>query len=107
MLDEADFMTADAQAALRRTMEKYSIARFILTANDLDPIMDAIRSRCTVYEFEKLAEFEIVEKLREIARAEGLAIEDWVLYSIAKESDGDLRRAINRLQGIVGSCRVD
>ncbi|MHC1625202.1 MAG: AAA family ATPase [Methermicoccaceae archaeon] len=97
LLDEVDYTTKEFQAALRRVMEKYP-ARFILTANYIENISDAIKSRCRCIELEKLDTFEIKDRLRWIATMEGLDVDETDLYVIASESDGDLRSAINRLQ---------
>jgi len=102
LLDEVDYTTKEFQAALRRTMEKYYTARFILTANEVKNISDAIKSRCKLIELEKLDLFDIKDRLRWIANVEGIEVSDSDLYVIADESDGDLRSAINKLQMLKG-----
>jgi len=99
ILDEADNMTGDAQQALRRTMELYSrTARFILIANYASKIIEPIQSRCAIFRFQPLPKEEAFERLRYIARQEGIEVADDGLQAIWEESEGDLRKAINTLQ---------
>jgi replication factor C small subunit len=98
-LDEADSLTTDAQAALRRTIEKYThICRFILSVNYSSKIIEPIQSRCTIFRFSPLKPDEIKHYIRKIAQKEKLEITKDGLETLIFISQGDLRKAINILQ---------
>jgi len=98
-LDEADSLTPDAQSALRRTMESYSMScRFILSCNYSNKIIEPIQSRCAVYRFTPLDPNDVQVQLRYISEEENVAISNEALKAISFAADGDLRRAINTLQ---------
>ncbi len=98
-LDEADALTADAQNALRRTMEKYAAtARFILSCNYSSKIIEPIQSRCALFRFKPLRDDQIKERLRYIAQSEGLKIDEKALDALVYIAEGDMRKAINTLQ---------
>jgi replication factor C small subunit len=98
-LDEADSLTPEAQAALRRTIEKYThICRFIMSVNYSSKIIEPIQSRCTVYRFSPLNPDDIKKYMRKIAKEEKLEITPDGLDSLIFVSQGDLRKAINVLQ---------
>jgi len=99
ILDEADNMTADAQQALRRTMERYTeTCRFILIANYSGRIIEPIQSRCAPFRFTYLPREEQDKYLRYIAEKENVQLLDEGLDAIYEVCGGDLRRAINTLQ---------
>ena len=98
-LDEADSLTPDAQAALRRTMERYArICRFILSCNYSSKIIEPIQSRCAVFRFSTIGEEYVKGYLNGIASAEGLEITDDGMEALLYVARGDLRKAINALQ---------
>lgn len=98
-LDEADALTSDAQSALRRTMEKYTNnCRFILSCNYSSKIIEPIQSRCAVYRFRPLSDESVSERIRYIAKIEGLEVADDGVEAIAYVAQGDMRKAINSLQ---------
>ncbi len=98
-LDEADNLTSDAQAALRRTMERYAATcRFILSCNYSSRIIDPIQSRCTIFRFRPIPEDAIREMVQRVSKGEGLEITDDAYEAIIYISSGDMRRAINTLQ---------
>ncbi|MDD1670484.1 MAG: replication factor C small subunit [Methanomicrobiales archaeon] len=99
-LDEADALTPDAQAALRRTMESYAATcRFILSCNYSSKIIDPIQSRCAIYRFRPLGRSDIAEEIRRIAEREGLTVREKAVDAIAYVAQGDMRKAVNALQG--------
>jgi len=99
ILDEADNMTAPAQQALRRTMEKYTKnCRMILICNYSNKIIPPIQSRCVVFRFSSLNDQDIKDRLKKISKQEELAISPDGLNALVDVSRGDCRRAINYLQ---------
>ncbi len=98
-LDEADALTHDAQAALRRTMEKYAhTCRFILSCNYSSKIIEPIQSRCAVFRFRPLLPEDIKGYLSHIANQENLHVTEDGYEALVYLSSGDMRKAINALQ---------
>ncbi|KAK5113055.1 Subunit of heteropentameric Replication factor C (RF-C) [Meristemomyces frigidus] len=110
VLDEADSMTQDAQSALRRTMETYSkITRFCLICNYVTRIIDPLASRCSKFRFKSLDEGNAGRRLEDIAKLEGVPMEDGVVETLLRCSEGDLRKAITFLQSaarLVGAVQA-
>ena len=104
IMDEADSLTAAAQHALRRTMERYTkTCRFCLIGNYSENIIEPIQSRCSVFRFGHLSERDIRERIRYIANCEGVKLLESGLDAILEASRGDLRKAINILQTAAAS----
>ena len=98
-LDEADALTGAAQAALRRTMERYArTCRFIMSCNFSSKIIDPIQSRCAVFRFKPIKAEDLEKYLKFVASKEGLKITSEGYQAITYLAQGDLRRAINGLQ---------
>jgi replication factor C small subunit len=99
ILDEADNMTADAQQALRRTMERYTeTCRFIMCANYSGKIIEPIQSRCAPFRFTYLPREEHDRCLKAMAEKEKAKLSSEGVDAIFEVCGGDLRRAINTLQ---------
>ncbi len=99
LLDEADNMTADAQQALRRTMELYTqTTRFILACNYLSKIIEPIQSRTALFRFYPLKKEDVVARLAYIAKNEKVEYDQKALETIYDITQGDMRKAINILQ---------
>jgi len=100
VLDEADSLTPDAQAALRRTMETYShVTRFCLICNYVSRIIEPLTSRCAKFRFKPLDDGSMVKRLNHIAAAEGVKMTKEAMDALLASSGGDMRRAISSMQG--------
>lgn len=99
VLDEADAMTNQAQAALRRVIEKYTRnVRFCIICNYVSKIIPAIQSRCTRFRFAPLGIEQIDSRLHTIIDAEGVNLTADGKKALLRLSKGDMRRALNILQ---------
>jgi len=99
ILDEFDFMTINAQSALRNMMETYSeSSRFILTANYFDKIIDAIKSRCQIYNLGYPEKKFVTSYMKFILDKESIKYADDVLNEYIDKLYPDVRRLINTLQ---------
>ncbi|KAL0482485.1 replication factor C subunit 2/4 [Acrasis kona] len=99
VLDEADSMTKDAQAALRRTMETYSkVTRFCIVCNYVSRIIEPLVSRCAKFRFKALEPTLLRKRLSEVAEKEQVKVTNDALDRIVDVSEGDMRRALTVLQ---------
>ena len=99
LLDEADYLTPTAQAALRGVMERFSNScRFLLTCNYPHKIIDAIHSRCQGFHIDKLDKIEYTARLAEILIAEEVTFELDMLDLYVAAEYPDLRKCINLIQ---------
>jgi replication factor C subunit 3/5 len=106
ILDEADAMTATAQMALRRIMEKYTAnTRFCVIANYAHKLSPALLSRCTRFRFSPLKEVDIRMLVDRVIAEESVHIEAEATDALVKLSKGDMRRALNVLQACHASSK--
>jgi DNA polymerase III delta prime subunit len=99
LLDEADYLSLNAQATLRGIMEEYSsVLRIILTCNYPNKIMPAIHSRTQGFHFKLLEEVQFQRRLLTILVDEGVDFDTKVFESFVKATYPDMRKAINSLQ---------
>lgn len=99
ILDEADSMTHDAQAALRRIMEEFvSVTRFIIICNYVSKIIEPLHSRCSKFRFQLVGgEFQKT-RLLHICEQEGVNLAPGLLDKLVVLSKGDMRAAVTMLQ---------
>jgi len=99
LLDEADYLSQNAQAALRGVMEEYhTTARFILTCNYPNKVIPALHSRCQGFHFEKLDNTEFTARVATILVEEGVDFDLDTLDTFVKATYPDLRKCINNVQ---------
>mmetsp|Transcript_25691 Transcript_25691/g.54265 ORF Transcript_25691/g.54265 Transcript_25691/m.54265 type:complete len:385 (+) Transcript_25691:43-1197(+) len=103
VLVEVDKLTRQAQAALRRTMEKYSSScRLILCCNNPSKVIDPVRSRCLGIRVAAPSVDEIATVLKTVSRKENITLPSELAINIARSSSRNLRRALLMLE----SCHV-
>ena len=99
LLDEADYLSANAQAALRGVMEEYhSTSRFILTCNYPNKIIPAIHSRCQGFHIPKIDSVEFTARIATILVEENIEFDLDTLDTFVKLTYPDLRKCINTVQ---------
>jgi len=99
LLDEADYLTINAQAILRGLMETYSsTARFILTCNYPNKIIPALHSRCQGFHVDKTDQTEFTARVATILMNENIEFDLDTLDTFVKLSYPDLRKCINLVQ---------
>jgi len=99
LLDEADYLSPNAQAALRGVMEEYhTTARFILTCNYPNRIIPALHSRCQGFHIEKVDDAEFTARVATILMEENVEFDLDTLDTFVKATYPDLRKCINTVQ---------
>jgi replication factor C small subunit len=102
ILDEADYLTPNAQAALRNLMETYSkTTRFILTCNYVEKIIDPIQSRCQTFAITPPNKSDVAKRLVSVLNEKGVTYDIKDIAAIINSSYPDIRRAINAAQASV------
>jgi len=99
LLVDVDRLSRQAQAALRRTMEKYaSTCRLILCCQNPSKVIEPVRSRCLGIRVPSPSHDEIVSILQTVARKESITLKPELAFLIAQSSSRNLRRAILMLE---------
>jgi DNA polymerase III delta prime subunit len=99
LLDEADYITPNGQAALRGVMETYaSTARFVLTCNYPNRVIPALHSRCQGFHIERVDVTEFTARMATILVTESVEFDLDTLDSYVKATYPDLRKCINLCQ---------
>jgi len=110
ILDEADYLTPNAQAALRNLMETYSkTTRFILTCNYVEKIIDPIQSRCQTFAITPPSKTDVAKRLVSVLEQKEIGYDIKDVATIINSSYPDIRRAINAAQASVveGKLQLD
>jgi len=99
ILDEADFLTIQAQASLRNVIETFSrTTRFIMTCNYVERIIDPLQSRCQVLKIIPPSKAEVAAHIAGIMEQEGVSFERDDLKTIVNQYYPDLRKCLNTIQ---------
>jgi len=99
ILDESDYLTPNAQAALRNLMETFSkTTRFILTCNYVEKIIDPIQSRCQTFGVTPPSKSEVAKRVAQILTDEQVTFSKEDLVTVVNSSYPDIRRILNTCQ---------
>ena len=99
ILDEADFLTIQAQASLRNVIETFSrTTRFIMTCNFVERIIDPLQSRCQVIKIVPPSKGEVAKHLTWILEKESISYTLDDIKVIVNQYYPDLRKCINTIQ---------
>ena len=108
ILDEIDAMTDDAQAILRKVIEKYvNNVRFCFICNYLKKINPAIQSRCVIFRFNPIPFDNMYSFIKKICSSEKMIITKKSIELIIKHSNGDMRKLLNVLQSLHMYINID
>ena len=110
ILDEADYLTPNGQAALRNVMETFSKhCRFILTCNFVEKVIEPIQSRCQTFQIVPPTKKDVAVQISKILNSEAVKFEPKDLVPIIDSAYPDIRKIINtcQLNSIKGELKVD
>jgi len=99
ILDEADFLTIQAQASLRNIIETFSrTTRFILTCNYIERVIDPLQSRCQTIKVVPPTKKEVAVHLASICDKESISYDPTAIGKIVNKFYPDLRKMLNTIQ---------
>ena len=102
IMDEADFLTINAQAALRNVIESFSkTTRFVFTCNYIERIIDPIQSRTSVFEILPPSKSEVPKRCKKILHEEECSHSTETLVDIVNKTYPDIRKTLNLLQSCI------
>jgi replication factor C small subunit len=104
ILDEADFLTVNAQAALRNIIETFSLqTRFIFTCNFVERIISPLQSRLASYDLQPPTPKQLFTHCLEILESESIQYEKSDVAHIVKTFYPDIRKVLNNVQACINN----
>ncbi len=105
IIDEVHMLTTSAFNALLKTLEEPPAhVKFIFATTEPHKLPDTILSRCQRHNFRRIGGDRMLERLKEIAQAEGASISDRSLSLIVRQSEGGMRDALSLLDMVLSAC---
>jgi DNA polymerase-3 subunit gamma/tau len=102
IIDEVHMLSTSAFNALLKTLEEPPPhVKFIFATTDPHKVPATVQSRCQRYDFRRIPLRKVVERLAEIARAEGIEISERALFAVAREAEGSMRDAQSLLDQLI------
>ncbi|BCA80901.1 DNA polymerase III subunit gamma/tau [Desulfuromonas sp. AOP6] len=108
IIDEVHMLSINAFNALLKTLEEPpEHAKFIFATTEPHKIPITILSRCQRFDFRKISQPKVAERLREIVDAEGIGMSDKALGLVARQGEGSMRDSLSALDQIVAFCGME
>jgi DNA polymerase-3 subunit gamma/tau len=105
IIDEVHMLSGAAFNALLKTLEEPpGHVKFIFATTEPHKLPDTIISRCQRHNFRRISAARMLERLKAIAQAEGVAVSDRSLALVVRQSDGGMRDALSMLDQILSAC---
>jgi DNA polymerase-3 subunit gamma/tau len=105
VVDEVHMLSPGAFNALLKTLEEPpEHVVFVLATTDVHRVPETIVSRCQRFDFRRLSVAQIVEQLRRVVEAEGMALSDASLALVARGAEGGMRDALSLLDRVRAAC---
>ncbi|MBI5067844.1 MAG: DNA polymerase III subunit gamma/tau [Deltaproteobacteria bacterium] len=105
VVDEVHMLSTGAFNALLKTLEEPPPhVKFVLATTDVHKVPETIVSRCQRFDFRRLTQQQIVDQLRKVAEAEGMALSDGALALVARGAEGGMRDALSLLDRVRAAC---
>ncbi len=105
IIDEVHMLTTEAFNALLKTLEEPPPhVKFVFATTQPHKVPPTILSRCQRFDFKRIPMKDLLSKLKEIVKVEGLKVTDEALFYIAKASEGSMRDAESILDQLISFC---
>jgi DNA polymerase-3 subunit gamma/tau len=105
IIDEVHMLTKEAFNALLKTLEEPPAhVKFMFATTEPEKVLPTILSRCQRFDLRRIPSALIVKHLSQIARQEGVAIDEAALHAIARGADGSMRDAESTLDQLISFC---
>jgi len=105
VVDEVHMLSQGAFNALLKTLEEPPPhVKFVLATTDVHRVPETIVSRCQRFDFRRLTQQQIVDQLRKVTQAEGMAFSDAALSLVARGAEGGMRDALSLLDRVRAAC---
>lgn len=105
IIDEVHMLSTQAWNALLKTLEEPPAhVKFIFATTEAHKVLATVVSRCQRFEFRPISDARIVERLQQIAQAEGISVDDAALRNVARLADGGMRDAQSILDQLISFC---
>jgi DNA polymerase-3 subunit gamma/tau len=108
IIDEVHMLTKEAFNALLKTLEEPpTFVFFILATTEIHKVPETIISRCQRFDFRRITETDLIARLKDVAIAEEVGVEEEGLRIVAKQARGGLRDALTLFEQLIANNKLE